>query len=296
MEVAAYVVAPGSLLAGLLYYMGRSYTNAYYAFFGIPVGDLQLSSQSYVSASPAAVFLPLWFLLCCGLFVALVQGPVLSFLARPQARRLRCRLRLVLAGAGGVVVLLGFAVFIDPAWLNSAMSRISSPRIRAVLPSLVVATGTALSFFAFQLYRVDGSRAIRRVGRAIRGFLLALLAMSLFFGAARFADQAGSTQADRAAADGFRGSGNIHVLIDSSSPIHHDAPGISFYDLGPKYAPFRYQYRGFVLLAKTASHYYLASRVRRGSDNRDLTVVLPDDNTIRVELLSVADGQSMEMR
>ncbi|GGS89857.1 MULTISPECIES: hypothetical protein [Streptomyces] len=74
LEKVAYVTAPATVVLGLLYYFGRTYTDAYYAYFEIPANDLQLSLQAYVARSPTAVSFPFWMLLVCGLVVLLVLG------------------------------------------------------------------------------------------------------------------------------------------------------------------------------------------------------------------------------
>lgn len=58
----------------LLYYFGNVYQRAYYTTLGVILEDLQFSVQAMLAESPDAIFLPLWFLLVCGLIVLLVLG------------------------------------------------------------------------------------------------------------------------------------------------------------------------------------------------------------------------------
>ncbi|MET8543530.1 hypothetical protein ABZW03_23200 [Kitasatospora sp. NPDC004799] len=287
LEKAAYVVAPGSVVVGLLYYMGRTYTAAYYVHFGIPTSDLELSLESYLTASPTALFLPLWTLLWGVLVVLAVFGLVEHRLARPRALPLWQRTAVGCGLAGGLLLLLGFLVFTQPRWwTRSVLSLLEAGWPRVVVPPLVVALGAALALFALRLHRV-GRRASGesvaggRIQTLVGAVLIGLLTMSLFFALARYADEAGDDQAIRDAEAGF--AGRVSVLIYSRSPITHDARGIYFTDLGEAGGPYRYQYRGFMLLAKSSARYYLVSYDRRRP--RDVTVVLRDDESIRIETL-----------
>ncbi len=104
--------------------------------------------------------------------------------------------------------------------------------------------------------------------------------MSLFFGMARYVAAAGRVEAMQDAAGGYVSS--PRAVIYSRVPVTHHAPGILFDDLGSAKGPYRYQYRGFRVLAKTPARLYLVSHVP-GQKSRTL-VVLPDDNTVRIEI------------
>ncbi|MFJ7065482.1 hypothetical protein [Streptomyces sp. NPDC101115] len=281
---AAYVVAPGTAVIGLLYYFGSVYTDAYYAAFGVPPSDLQLSVQAYLARSPDAIFGPVWFLLVCGLVVLLVLGRVGHVLARPgNARRRRMVYRSLLV-VGLLMAMLGFPVFFG--------QRIPLPFpeswwVTEYIPILVVAAGATLAFFAVQqrLQRRADDPARRdetaeRMWAASGALLIGLLAMSLFFGMTRYVGDAGEGDAWRAIQGGH--SGSLRVVVYSRVPVTHDAKKIDHHDMGTARGPYRYQYTGFRLLAKSPSRFYLVSHASRQRDH--LIVVLPDDDTVRVEL------------
>ncbi|MEU1283599.1 hypothetical protein [Kitasatospora sp. NPDC005856] len=280
-------MAPGSVIVGLLYYMGRTYTTSYYVHFGVPTSDLELSRESYLTVSPTALFLPLWVLLWVVLVVLAVFSLVLHWLARPREEPLWQRAALACALAGGLLLLLGFPVFTEPGWwTGGVLSLLEAGWPRVVIPPLVVALGAALALFALRLHRIGrrerGAPPVGlRVQRLGGAALIGLLTMSLFFSLARYADEAGDDQAVRDSDAGF--AGRVSVLIYSRSPITHDARGILSADLGDAGGPYRYQYRGFILLAKSSARYYLVSYDRRRP--KDVTVVLRDDEDIRIETL-----------
>ncbi|MFI8965515.1 hypothetical protein ACIGO8_25780 [Streptomyces sp. NPDC053493] len=287
-DKVAYIVAPGTVVIGLLYYFGSVYTDAYYAAFGVPAADLQLSVQAYLAKSPKAVFGPLWFLLICGLIVLLVLGRVGHQLARPgqdRRRRTVCRVLLVV---GLVMVMLGFRVFFgQTVWMPLPASWWGT----RLAPSFLVALGATLAFFSVQqrLLRIADHPRRRREGAAERmwtaggALLIGLLAMSLFFGVSQYVADAGTTEAVEAIEDGNRES--LPVVVYSRFPITHGALGIAYQDMGAVAGPYRHRYTGFLLLVKSPSRYYLVSYTSRGRDY--MTVVLPDDETVRVALTSV---------
>ncbi|MFF4350361.1 hypothetical protein [Streptomyces sp. NPDC001530] len=285
LEKAAYIAAPGTVVIGLLYYFGSTYTQAYYATLGVPSQDLQFSFQGIVAKSPKAIFLPLWFLLVCGLIVLLVLGWVGQALAVPEhAARRRTVIRWLLS-VGLVLVLLGFPIFF---W-DQLLSSLPGGWWRQFLSPLVVALGATLAFFAVQL-RLGQGRGVRnrqartgdRLWLASGALLIGLLTMSLFFEVAWYTAEAGRTDAVRNAEGGYLDS--PQVLIHSRVPLSQHAQSIGFTDLGSGTGPYRYQYRGFRMLAKSPTRFYLVSYASRYKDR--MVVVLPDDDTLRVEIRS----------
>ncbi|MEU4730655.1 hypothetical protein [Streptomyces sp. NPDC023588] len=288
LEKVTYIAAPGTIALGLLYYFGSTYTEAYYATFGVPTADLQLSVQAYLVRSPGAIFFPLWFLLCCGLVTLLALGWAGRWLARSGHEDRRGTVASWLLAAGLSLVLLGFPVFF---W-EDRLPRLPRGWLREFAPCLAVALGATLAFAAVQLRLGDGpdgqrdrardrqTRTADRLWLAAGALLLGVLTMSLFFGMARYVDAAGRTDARNYAWDGYVSS--PRVVLYSRVPVIHHAPGIRFKDLGPAKGPYRYQYTGFRLFAKAAARLYLVSYLPRLQERT--LVVLPDDGSVRMEL------------
>ncbi|MFK0255591.1 hypothetical protein [Streptomyces sp. NPDC090445] len=284
LEKAAYITAPATVALGLLYYFGSTYTDAYYAYFGIPTSDLQFSVQKYVVESPAAVFFPLWLLMICGLVVLLVLGSVGRALAVPGREAVRRRVTACLLAIGSLLLVLGgFPAY----FMEGRLPPLPSGWLREFLPCLVVALGATLAFFAVQLHLSRGSdepgrreRTGDRLWLAGGALLIGLFAMSLFFAMSRYAAQAGTTAAAELKAGGYVAH-SPRVVVHSKVSLPHHLGGIKFKDRGPGSAPFRYEYRGFRLLVKSPSRYYFVSYAE--SEVPQL-VVLPDDETVRVEI------------
>lgn len=281
------MVAPGTAAIGLLYYFGSVYTDAYYAGFGVPSADLQLSVQAYLAKSPDAVFGPVWFLLVCGLSVLLVLGRIGHVLADPGKERRRRTVSRWLLAVGILMVLLGFPLFFGGLPVPLPASWWVTP----IVPSLVAALGATLAFFSVQqrLQRsaddpAGGDGTADRMWSAGGALLIGLLALSLFFGTTRYVAMQGQTHAWDEIQGGYQES--LPVVVYSRIPIVHNAKAIAYRDMGTGKGPYQHRYVGFHLLVKSPSRFYLVSYASR---NRDyLTVVLPDDDTVRVELTSPA--------
>jgi hypothetical protein len=300
LQKAAYVVAPGTVVVGLLYYFGSTYTAAYYSYFGVPLSDLQFSVQGYLANSPSAIFFPVWIILCCGLLFLLMAGMLERRLVKLNRDGVRRSTYVRILSVGICLLLVGFLVFLGPSWWsNSVVHRIPSSWAQDLVPPLVVGAGAATAAFAIRLRA--GSRTssqdpdpadehdpdpVDRFWTVAGALLLAMLTMSLFFAGARYAGDAGNAQAKTDAANGFPGR-NL-VLIYSKAPIVSDAQGILFDDLGASAGSFRFRYRGFVILAKSGSRYYLVSHT--WTPDSAVTVELPDDGTVRVELRGMSNA------
>ncbi|WFB10153.1 hypothetical protein LRS74_26245 [Streptomyces sp. LX-29] len=271
LEKAAIVVAPGTVILALLYYMGRTRMNAYYSVFGISVGELGLSTEEYLLASPNATFFPLWILLLVGLFAVLLFGLVDRRLVGHEARRRRRRMWRATGALGGLLLLLAFAASYQwPGWY---------------MAPLVGALGALLASFALHLRRGGqppdhGGRrppARNRLWSVVGAVLIALLTLSLFSGVAWYVDSEG-----RAVALRDLRTGPAHrprVLLYTSTP----ALGAPDRMLSAGHRPYRYLYDRFTVLTTSDSRYYL---VPRRPPVRKLVVVRRDDASMRVEVMA----------
>ncbi|MGW7383495.1 hypothetical protein [Streptomyces sp. NPDC054794] len=283
LEKAAYILAPGTVVVGLLYYFGSVYTKAYYTALGVLPEDLGFSVQSILANSASAIFFPLWLLLMCGLIVLLALGWVGHRLALPaHAARRRTAIRW-LGAVGLVMVLLSSPVF----YSDRLLFPLPEGRPRQFAPCLVMALGATLAFFAVQLRLGQGTgmgnpqaRTSDRLWLAGGALLIGVLTMSLFFDMARYARAVGRGNAIAETKRGYRDS--PWVVVHSRVPLPHHAKNITPFDLGSRSGPYRYEYRGFRIVAKSQTRYYLVS-YSSSYDDRDV-VVLPDNDNLWVEI------------
>ncbi|GAB2584231.1 hypothetical protein GCM10027168_16360 [Streptomyces capparidis] len=281
LEKAAYVVTPGSVVFGLLYYFGSKYWDAYYRYFGVRVSELELSPQDYLLASPTAIFLPLWVMLAVGLVGVLAFRSAERKLAAPEAASRRRRACQVLGGVGVALLLLSFPVFLEPVWWLRAVEFLLPPGWeRELAPSFLVALGALLTMFALYLRR-GPERRRERFWNIAEGLLLAAMVMIVFFVMARYADGVGRSQAHH---DARYGAETMTIaLVHSRSRIEPTTPSVKCADLGAAHAPYRFRCTGFLVLGKSSTRYFLISQVP--SNAGSLTMVLRDDADIRVEVL-----------
>ncbi|WP_231905623.1 hypothetical protein [Streptomyces davaonensis] len=285
MRNAALVAAPGTIAFALLYYFGSIYIKAYYTALGVPPEDLGFSIQGVVSNSTSGVFVPVCLLLGGGLVVFLLLGWLGPALAGPERAVLRRKVIAWLLVVGTALVLIGF-----PAFFTDTVTLFPSGWPRRFLPALAVAAGATLAVFAVHLrlseepdVRLRQARRTEQTWLAGGTLLLGLLALSLFYEMALYVADVGRGDAMVHADEGYQGS--PFVVVHSRVPLKHNAVGTSFKDHGTKAAPYRYEYRGFRIVAKAPTRFYLISQASRSYAARQL-VVLPDDGTAWLEIMA----------
>lgn len=279
-EKAAYIVTPGSVVFALLYYVGHTYRSAYYSYFGLRVSELEFTPQDYLLGSPAAIFLPLWVLLTLAIVGVIAFRSLERRFSQNDAAARRGPLSRALAAVGVVLLLLSFPVLLEPAWWQHAMVvLLPIGWLRVLLPAFLVAVGGLLLLFAVHLGRAPHLRGSRFWG-ITEGLLVSATALIAFFAMARYAHGAGTSEAHEDVMRDFNSM--TRVLVHSRQPIFPTAPNVRCEDRGAAYLPYRYRCIGFRVLAKTSARYYLVPRQRLADG--DITLLLPDDNTIRVEV------------
>ncbi|MFE6848322.1 hypothetical protein [Streptomyces sp. NPDC057686] len=287
LDKAAYILAPGTVIIGLLYFYGSTYTDTYYSFFGVPPGDLQFSVQGYLANSPQAIFIPVLFLFAVGLVLLTLLFTIEHVLAGPRnvARR-RVAARWFMYPS---LVILLLSPWVLSEWLTmGAQGPASVGEVRGSSAPLVIALAAALYLFGLRLSYGDRrapdtrARTGRRLWLVAAVVLVGTVAAALFVFVARHATAAGWSDAAIDAGKGFRG--HPGVVIHSRVKIAHEVPGITYTDKGSGVGPYRFRYTGFVALAKTPTHFYL---VARDWQTGQVVLVLPDDGTFRAEMRPV---------
>lgn len=81
---AAGIVAPVTLISGLLFYFGYVSARSQYEYFGIDVDTIGLSTQDYVMRSPQPLLVPL-----LGITLLAVAGLLLHNATQPSAKSIR---------------------------------------------------------------------------------------------------------------------------------------------------------------------------------------------------------------
>src|SRR3954470_1898334 len=108
-KVFGGIIAPTSLLTGLLFYFGRSRAAGYYRYFHVNSTVLDLTTNDYLSSGIDGLFVPV-AVACLTALVLLWLNRLLLTRVPPGARRRAVRVLVPAAGALGVVLVgLSFA-------------------------------------------------------------------------------------------------------------------------------------------------------------------------------------------
>jgi hypothetical protein len=165
---------------------------------------------------------------------------------RPPEQSLQLAPLNIAAGSG----LLGYTIFLR---LRLTMPTSSSGRRQREPPSRLALVGTAL--------------------------LMNLILLNLFWATHVFADAFGRGRARQLERTGFTRIPD--VIIYSQNRLHLDARDVQETDLGTRYAPYRFRYEGFKLLIRANDRLFLIPY--SWSTENAFTLVLPDDDSVRVE-------------
>jgi hypothetical protein len=284
-RIVGAILGQGALLTALLLYFGWARTRATFAYFGVDLSLLDLSTTDYVLRSVNSAYHPL-LLLGLAVFAGVL---VHQQLGRPggrwQARARRAQLGV--RGAGWGLVGVGVLALLWSGWSRWVGSWLpdSSALGFAWLPSTLAAGFALLAYGA-------GVEVTQRAGKADRGnpqllfVLVALFVMALFWAVSLFAVHDGRARAVAIERD-LRSSPEVLLLARELLAIR--GPGVVLADLKlpdrrQPYGRYRKSYSGLRLLTHNKDKYFLLPVGWK--HGRDRVYEVPDDGAIRVELIA----------
>jgi hypothetical protein len=293
-SLATNVIAPTTLLGALLFYFGYVSSRSQYAYFGVDVDTIGLSTQDYIMRSPQPLLAPLLLLPLVGAGLVMVNSMVRHRIlassadtaGKPNATRTLQRMASRSAVSGLVVLLAGLALFFVYAYIRDW------PFYGLVTP-MVLAAGGGLLAYSFHLQRqIQGPRrhgtatqtqpsSSHRLGpvpRAANVLILALIAGCIFWGTATVAQWSGR---------GLAQSEALHldrlpsVILDTRERLFLRDPGIKETVLpASEGQTFHYRYRHLRLLIQGHDRMFLVPDVWSASDS---TLIVPLDGSVRVQ-------------
>jgi hypothetical protein len=255
-DLLKYVGSPIAVGAALLFYFGWVRSNEQALLFGADISVFEMSAEDLVLRSVNVVFL-----------------------------------------AGLILVIAGLVFLRLQPWIHAHAAQVSRVLLRSwvlvpigLLLLLVPGVGELLLPF-FVLLAVAGVAYGARLRRVARGegspplvqdlLVGALLIVVLFWTTERVARGVGDvmTWAWQACLD----KGPTLSLL-SERPLHLARPGVSEVALQGVDGTYTYMYEGLHLLQRSGEKYFLATNVRNEKNQwAGQLIVLPDDNTIRLE-------------
>ena len=311
-STGASIVAPVTLLSALLFYFGYVSSSSEYAYFGVDVDTIGLSTQGYIMRSPQTLLVPLLVLpLAAAGFLTLnaaIRRRIASRVAstadeantaKPDGDPARhtdhirhmvqwSRLFGLAVLTIGVILLFTYPYLHGWAWyglvtplliaLGAGIIAYAS-RLLTFLQRLqeqqAPATGKEAGPNRARLAQEDGSAVARRIASAL---IYVVIAASIFWATATVAQASGRAIAQNAA----RHFDDLpSVILDTKERLFLHDPGIEETVLPPSGGQtFHYRYRGLRLLIEGQDRMFLVPDRWSASDS---TLIVPLDSSVRVQ-------------
>jgi heme/copper-type cytochrome/quinol oxidase subunit 2 len=277
LSLGASVVAPITIISALLFYFGYVSSRAQYAYFGVDVDTIGLSTQDYVMRSPQPLLVPLLVLVMIAVALVALHLWVTAWLGRARPERARIvthralYIGLVILAAGITLIIL-YPVLADWPYYN-----LVTPIIVAVGAGVVAYSWRLVSRLPPQpdaLPSPAGSPALRRMGLVL---LCVLVAATLFWSTATIAQWSGRGLARQ---DARHLDDLPRVILDTKERLYITDPFIKETALpASEGQTFHYRYRNLRLLIQGKDRMFLVPDAWSASDS---TLVVPLDDSVRV--------------
>ena len=277
LSLGASVVAPITIISALLFYFGYVSSRAQYAYFGVDVDTIGLSTQDYVMRSPQPLLVPLLVLVMIAVALVALHLWATAWLGRARPERARIvthralYIGLVILAAGITLIIL-YPVLADWPYYN-----LVTPIIVAVGAGVVAYSWRLVSRLPPQpdaLPSPAGSPALRRMGLVL---LCVLVAATLFWSTATIAQWSGRGLARQ---DARHLDDLPRVILDTKERLYITDPFIKETALpASEGQTFRYRYRNLRLLIQGKDRMFLVPDAWSASDS---TLVVPLDDSVRV--------------
>lgn len=256
---AAGIVTPVTLISALLFYFGYVSSRSQYAYFGIDVDTIGLSTQDYVMRSPQPLLVPLLVITLLA-----VAGLLLHHAIRPTASGVRRASRLAV-----VVLVLGVAGLLAYPLIGHL------PYYALVVPAVIGLAAAALAYLMYLRRKVDPELGTQRVLIVLLGVVTMTCAFWATATTAQYSGR-GLAKSDARNLDRFP-----VVILDTKEKLALRSPGLEETTLRSGAGQtFNYRYRGLRLLVVGDNRLFLVPQNWTASNT---TVVLPLNDSIRVQ-------------
>ncbi|WP_328321602.1 hypothetical protein OHA70_24830 [Kribbella sp. NBC_00382] len=255
---ATRIVAPVTLISGLLFYFGYVSARAQYEYFGIDVDTIGLRTQDYVMRSPQPLLVPL-----LGLTLLAVAGLLLHNAIQPSATTVR-RAKVVTIALLllGVVGLLGYPLLGH------------LPYYALVVPAVIGLAAATLAYLSYFDRKAAGLTP-QYVLLVLLGVVTTICA---FWATATTAQYSGRGLAK---SDAQNLKQFPVVILDTKERLQLRSPGIEETSIrtGTEQS-FNYRYRGLRLLVVGQNRLFLVPQQWNAANT---TLIVPLDGSVRVQ-------------
>ena len=276
LKVFGGIVAPTSLLTGLLFYFGRSRSAGYYRYFRVNFTVLDLTTNDYLLAGIDGLFVPISVASLLALVCLWLNRLLLTRLPGDARRRAVRILVPVAAVAGAVLMTLAFLDLLTEGEVFGANSPAGG---------LCLAVGVLLLAYAVRLIRLSlprpapvRGRRSQATGLAEWGAAFLLVSIGLFWAADGYAFGVGTG-----------GAIQLHralpvvpeAVIYSAQSLSLDVPEVTETRCADPDAAYRFRYTGLRLVRQAGNQYVLLPA--NWSRESGTTVLIARSATIRLE-------------
>lgn len=304
------IAAPVTVLSALLFYFGYVSSASEYAYFGINVDTVGLSTQAYIMRSPQTLLVPLLVLtLVSAGFLALnaavhkqitatvTRVPGVADFCAIRAQHVRRIKRMIQKSriSGLAALAVGFIMLFAYTYIRDwPLYGLVTPLLIGIGAAIIAYTSHVLRFLQRMQDRrkrtiaeghgsalpahdqVSDSPLARRTAGV---FVYVMIAASVFWATATVAQWSGRGLAEYAA---LHFNALPSVILDTKEQLFlHDPSIVSVKELSPSEGQtFHYRYRGLRLLIVGQDRMFLVPAVWSASDS---TLIVPLDGSVRVQ-------------
>lgn len=257
---AAGIVTPVTLLTALLFYFGYVSARSQYAYFGIDVDTVGLSTQDYVMRSGQPLLVPLLVLTLVAVAGLLLHNAIQS------------RADLVAVQWARLAAILVLALGVVGLFLYPVLGGL--PFYALVVPIVIGLAAAGLAYLSYL-----GTKLQDHSPQVVLIALLAVVTLTCAFWATATTAQysgRGLAKADAEHLDQFP-----VVILDTKERLHLHSPGVEETALQQSAGQtFNYRYRGMRLLIVGENRLFLVPQRWSASNT---TLVVPLNDSIRVQ-------------
>jgi hypothetical protein len=280
LEAIGTVVAPTTVLSALLFYFGWVYSAARASVFGIDASLFGYSTQDYVlrSFQPVAPFLGTILLL--GLVFFQIHSTLSGWVLTGRHQRFVGLLSSTIPFVGMVLLAAGLAGIANVPPFNgvSWLADLAAP-LDVALGVIAVAYGMHLRRACLRSPQDDPRPQARSLRSAKLGAVFLLVSLNLLWAAGVWAQKLGQDQGTLVADTLAYQPG---ATVYSKQALNIEPSGtITVARVGGGETGYSFRYDGLKLLVHSGGRYFLVSADWSPAKGR--VIVLPDDNSLRVE-------------